>query len=249
MNKSMLVNRSRIVAVLAAVIVVLAASHALTQWIKYTFDAPTLYGIVPLFDMNIENNLPTFFATFQLLIAAAILSIIAQHEQRGGAPYWKQWTLLSALFLYLAADESASLHELMIRPISEQAGGLATGIFYFAWVIPGLIIVAALAVYFRPFLFWLPPRTRNLFFVAAALYIGGALGVEMFQGRRAEVHGQDNLFHAMSVLLEETMEKSGVLVFIAALLGYIERYIGVVRITVESQPVGITEEKQNTGRA
>ncbi len=57
--------------------------------------------------------------------------------------------------------------------------------------------------------------------IAAILYIGGAIGFEMIQGRYSELHGEDNLMYNMIAAVEESLEFAGVIVFIYALLKYI----------------------------
>jgi hypothetical protein len=64
--------------------------------------------------------------------------------------------------------------------------------------------------------------------IAAALYIGGAVGLELVGGRYAEMHGLKNLTYSMIATAEETLEMAGVIVFIYALLRYIaDNYIEV----------------------
>lgn len=56
--------------------------------------------------------------------------------------------------------------------------------------------------------------------MAATLYLGGAIGVEMAGGRYAELHGTNNWTYSMIVTVEESLEIAGLIVFIWALLKY-----------------------------
>ena len=57
--------------------------------------------------------------------------------------------------------------------------------------------------------------------VAATLFIGGAIGIELVGGRYVELHGRENVTYSMIATLEESLEMAGVIVFIYALLKYI----------------------------
>ena len=57
--------------------------------------------------------------------------------------------------------------------------------------------------------------------MAATLYIGGAIGVELIGGRFAELHGKRNLTYHLLTTVEESLEMGGVILFIWALLVFI----------------------------
>jgi hypothetical protein len=136
--------------------------------------------------------------------------------------------------MYLAVDEAGRIHELLNRPTKELLGNLATGIFYFAWwVIPGVAITLVFGLSFLKFFIHLPLQIRLLVLLAAILYIGGAVGVELIGSRYAEQHGIENLTYNMITTLEETLEMAGVITFVRALLTYIETNYGEVRFRFE----------------
>jgi len=67
-----------------------------------------------------------------------------------------------------------------------------------------------------------------MFFIAAVLYMGGAVGFELIGGRYYELHAGNDLTYRMFVHIEESMEMSGSIVFIWGLLKYMtERYKSV----------------------
>ena len=71
--------------------------------------------------------------------------------------------------------------------------------------------------------FWwnLPVKTRACFLIAALLYLGGAVGLELIDGNYAEIHGKTNLIYMLLSTVEEALEMAGIIVFIYGLLGYI----------------------------
>lgn len=186
-----------------------------------------------LVDLDGENTLPALFSTVLLLSAGALLALIARLERRDDAPDATKWTLLAIGFLLMGMDEALALHEHLIAPLRALLGGRELGIFYFAWVIPGIVLVAALGAFFLPFLWRLPRGTAIAFALAAAIYLGGALGVELAEGWWREGHGHRNAVYHLLVSLEEGMEMLGAIVFIRALLEYLARHHGEVRLGID----------------
>jgi hypothetical protein len=215
-------NRVRIVRVLSAIAAFFVLANVAVQITRSLTLHENMYGLLPLFDLDKENNLPSHFSAFLLLLAAVLLWVITIFKRRSGAQFASKWTILACTFLYLAVDEVASLHELLMRPTKEFLGReLISGILYAAWVVPGFLVTVPLAFSFLRFLLHLPKQIGSLFLLAGGLYVGGALGVEMFGMRYFEVHDVD-LTYSMFVMLEESLEMAGVIVFIHALLLYIE---------------------------
>jgi hypothetical protein len=131
-------------------------------------------------------------------------------------------------------DEAWSIHERLITPVRGLLGDGPLGILYFAWVIPGIAVVFVLTLSFLGFLLRLPAKTRFSFLVAATLFIGGALGIELVGGRYAELHGVENLTYSMIATVEESLEMAGVIVFIYALLKYIADNYNEVRFRFDN---------------
>jgi hypothetical protein len=62
---------------------------------------------------------------------------------------------------------------------------------------------------------------RRQFLIAGAIYVGGALGMELPLGWWTERAGSDNLVYALIDGVEETMELSGTTLFLLALVEYL----------------------------
>ena len=110
------------------------------------------------------------------------------------------------------------------------------GVLYFSWVVPAGIIVAALGIAYLPFLRRLPARTRWRFVLAGALYVGGALLMELPLGWWAERAGDDNLVYGLLDFVEESLELAGTSLFLAALLDYLGARGVVLRLAEEPSP-------------
>ena len=136
---------------------------------------------------------------------------------------------MAAIFLYISMDETASIHELLNRPL-RRAFDLG-GVLYYAWVIPGIAVVAALAVTYFRFLLALSPRFRWLFVLAAALYVGGALGTEFAVNYWVAKYDTDPGYGMLNII-QEVMEITGLSVFFVSLLMFIRENIGEIRIVI-----------------
>ena len=167
--------------------------------------APAVERLVAFLSLSHEANLPTWYASSLLLVDALLLGAIARR-----APD-RRWAVLAAIFGYLSLDEAVELHE--------HLGGLfATGgVLYFDWVIPAGAALLLLGAAYLPFLRRLPAATRRAFVLAAVLYVGGALLMELPLGWWTERAGDENPVYAALDLVEESLELAGASVFLLAL--------------------------------
>lgn len=165
--------------------------------------------IIALFSLSWEANLPTWYSTALLLACAATLAFIGRADVPGQTGYWR---LLAAVFLYLSIDEAVGLHE--------QLNGLVElgGPFYFSWIIPAGAVVLVLGLAYLRFLGRLPADTRRRFVLAGALYLAGALLMEIPLGLWTEAHGDADLGYALIDFVEETLEMIGATLFLLALV-------------------------------
>lgn len=214
-------NPSAVARALGAVAFLLVLASIGGQLTKYLLGHDRVYGLVSLFYVDAEQNIPTLFSVLLLFCAALLLTVITVLKKKQKDPDVSRWTILAFGFLLMAVDEALSIHEKLVTPVRGLLGDGPLGIFYFAWVIPGIAVVLVLTLFFLRFLLRLPAKTRFTFIVAGTLFIGGALGLELVGGRYAELHGQENLTYSMIATVEESLEMAGVIVFIYALLKYI----------------------------
>lgn len=239
----------KIACFLAAAAGLLIVIGLTTQWLRFLTGFERGTGWTDLFNLDRESNIPSFFSASLLLLSGGVLALIAAMERkRAGLRSW-QWTGLSLVFVYLAIDEAASIHELFIRPTRHLLGEWATGFLAFAWVIPfGILLAFFLVVYFR---FWyrLPSRTRALVLVGGVLYVGGAVIVELFAGAYVSNHGKTGMSYSLLVGLEESMEMFGAIVFLYAMLDYLARNWPTIQFSLSSEASTASIESVNTDRS
>ncbi len=221
--------------VLTVIVLYLMLASVIGQSFKFYLNHANLLGFVPLFDVNIEGNIPTYYSSMTLLFCSILLGVIAYAKKINGGEYIFHWRMLSFIFLYLSLDEAAGLHDLAGRLLGSALD--TRGVLYYAWVIPGTVLVVITGLAYLRFLADLPAKTRHLFLVAGTLFVGGALGMELAEGWFDDLHGVGNITTAMLTTVEEFCEMIGIVVFIHALLSYISLYVEDVQFCVETEPV------------
>jgi len=208
----------------------LLAAHLTVIFIKVLTGHDEMLGLTPLFDLGAEKNIPTLYSSCSMIISSLLLWVIALKHKKDGLPYF-YWVVLAGLFLFLAVDETASIHERLMDPLRVSLH--TSGLFYFAWIIPyGLALTLFVGSYI-PFLLRLPKKTMFLFVASGATYVAGAIGFEMLGGKEAEAQGfQSNMFF-LFVTFEETLEMLGIVLFIYTLLDYICDEFEFITVTIK----------------
>lgn len=223
------VQPARITRILVGIVVLLSSVSLVVKVAQHELALPHMRALVSMFYVDLESSIPTWYSAMALLFAAVLLGAISYAKYLQRDLYRARWAALACVFLMLSVDEVAMFHELPILPL--RAALNARGALYYTWVIPGGVFVLCMAALFARFLIALPRRTCALFVAAAALYVGGAIGVEMLSGYVAYGSGEENLAYVLIVTLEEFMEMLGVVVFIHGLLEYLTSTLTELSIT------------------
>lgn len=224
-------NISRITGVLVIIAIFLIILSVAGQIIKFNCNVTGFFlsGLIENFFLGAEANIPTYFISFLNLVSASLLLMIAVIEKKRKQPYVFHWTVLSLIFLYISIDEIVEIHEELTDPIANILNLNAPGIFTFAWVIPAIFLLLLMGLFFLRFLCRLDSRTKTYFLIAAILFVGGAIGLEMLGGSYYDIHGSDNLTYRMMQNVEESLEMAGLIIFIWALMRYLSFRYGAVR--------------------
>ena len=194
----------------------LFAEYVLFNILDRTSTAPA--RLLDIFSVNIEESLPTWYSSINLFLASALLAWIALTKRMRNEPYSRYWTGLALIFLYLSMDEGSAIHESTSGPL--QRAFDSSGFFEFGWLILGIPLVVLFGLLYFRFWWRLPKRTRNLFAVAAALYVGGAIVIEGISANQYFLDGGSTFRYLAIATVEELFEMLGVVVFIYALLDY-----------------------------
>lgn len=225
------IDRRRVVRTLRFVIVGLLLVGLATQLYVELVDDPPFERLADRFDVDEEITVPTWYSSSALLFCSLLLAVIARGVGQQGGAHPRSWAGLAVIFLLASMDEASGFHELPMRVLRRSYD--LPSFLYFAWVIPGAMV---LVVFFLAYLrFWLhlPPRTRRLFALAAAVYVIGAFGFEMLGAHITATEGQGNTPFQLVATTEEALEMFGVLIFIGALLDHLAQLGGSVRIALD----------------
>lgn len=170
------------------------------------------------FDLGHEPSVPAWFSASVLLLNGLWLLVIARAEALKARPMSLHWAVLGAVFVGLSLDEAALFHELIDTLLARQLG--TDGVLTFPWVIAGLSFVALIALAYLRFLLALPRRFAALFVGAGALFVGGAVGMEMASALAIDAYGSTSLAHLATQTVEESLEMAGSILFFYALSLY-----------------------------
>ena len=217
----------RILATTAGFLVV---SDAILKIVAPATGVETITDVRRMFDLDGEQNVPAMYSSALLFLAGVLLLIMAScHRHCGEQDAW-MWFALGGIFGYLAVDELVGLHERLSRVLRFVIPG--RGLLRFTWVVAAIPGVALLGIVYRRAVWALPERTRWQFILAGAVFIGGAVGIEMLGGWCLESSGRGFAYHAL-VAVEESMEMLGVIIFIRALVEHIAGRFPEVRVRFE----------------
>jgi hypothetical protein len=189
--------------------------------------------ILAYFNLGYENNIPTLYATLSLFLSSLLLLIIGLKNNNKKIKSF-QWVGLSIVFLFLGMDEMFQIHE----KFNGIVGGKieTTGFLYYGWVIPYFILTFIFLIIYLKFLMALEPRIRKLFILSGAIFVVGAIGLEMIAANYMYSNNTDttdiNVFLFGTV--EEVLEMLGIALFIYTLLTYIKSQFNSISLKFES---------------
>jgi len=110
-------------------------------------------------------------------------------------------------------EETISIHEKVFDSLNHT------------WIIPGSVTVLIFGLLFLRFVLNLPQKTRYLFIIAGVIFVMGAIGFE-YVAREYWERGYSlrSMTYAAISTVEEFLEMIGVVIFIYALIDYMNSY-------------------------
>lgn len=217
--------------VLAAVLLM----HLIGLGFRGVFGKDAVEGYTRFVNFAGERNVPTLITVLVLLMNAGGSLFIGLEHRKNGKELALFWVLLSVIFAFLAFDEFASFHEALSKKLENTYE--FTGPFHWAWVVPYSMFVAVFVAAFSRFLWRLPRPTAMRFVVAGAVYVCGALILEMVESAIWAAEQPESMRPVLLALvtLEEFLEMLGQVLFFRAVLMYVRDHMGST-ITLELRP-------------
>ena len=195
---------------LTIIMLVLAACHTAVMVVHYSItELPWLFR--ELLDLDEEQSFGTWFTVVILLFAARLLLLQARRLRKAKLPRHMAWRILGLGFCFLSLDEVVGLHE-TLNTLTD-----------FSWTLPGAVVAAIVGFIYIPFLNHLPSRTRLLFILSGAIYVGAAVGIESATDWYDDEDLLDTLEYNLTTVVEEALEMTGVILFIHAILAHMAR--------------------------
>lgn len=214
-------------------------------------------ALTQLVDVDLEANLPTFFNVGLFFMAALLFYLHGKAEE---GTHRRGWFIMAAACIFLGIDEGSQIHEkfmmftLRLMNHGKQDGG-DLGWFYYAWVIPYGLASIALVATLGTWLLKIRPELRKGLLISGAIYVFGAIFLEMAGGKLARTlpyqdasnfpwlpcriyddPGSCWLYmeprYIILYTLEETCEMTGLILCIRALLKAFEAKKMQVALTV-----------------
>ncbi|WP_373517304.1 hypothetical protein [Pricia sp.] len=218
---NILIRPKKILGVLLIIILFLEIANSIG--LVFYFNDNTINWLFNLFNIRTEGNIPAYYSSTTILFASFLLGFISLFRKINGLSY-SLWLILSIIFFYLSIDEAVQLHE-RVGVIIDNNFNLK-GYLSWGWVIPyGVLFIIFATVYYFRFLPQLSKKIFWLFIISGAIYVFGAIGVEMLGAKNYHSDDFSEVTHAICYSIEEGLEMIGIALFIYTLLLYIKEEI------------------------
>ena len=227
----------KVIRILLAIAFTCCVLGALGQGIEVITQKENFFGL-GAFDLNEEGTISAWYSSMLLLLASAILGVIAW--ARRGERFGRHWGWLSGIFLYLSLDEALAIHE--DADLAQAVLDKSHFIYGDAWVFVGAAFAAIVAFSFRKFLLALPRQIRNGMLRAGAIYVGGAVGLEVVGSYFDSLWGKETLVRVVVITLEEGLEMLGVILFLYTLLICCRLW----QVGIQVQADGVTDSAEKS---
>lgn len=217
-------------AVLAVTTVLLTLVALVLHVLYFGFGRDHVLGLARFFDLAHDDTIPTWYASATLALSALLLGAHWLQSRRTADPDARYWVVLALLFLLFSIDEVARIHERaggdLARVLIGESGGVLS--YRYRWVGAGVLFAAVVAVSYLRFLARLPARVCWGMVAAGAIFLSGALGMEMLNSYSAWRHAEHAL--ALGTIAEEFLEMAGIALFVHVLSRYLAERAGSVTV-------------------
>lgn len=205
----------KILQILICTVVVLAIMATIS--VVVTEKSPSAF--LDKFKMDSENNLVSYFSSLELALASILLFLISQHQLVRKTTNATSWKSLSLIFAVLSVDETVSFHEHITYWLHNYLS--ITGVSQRSWAYLGLLVILIFLFSYRKFIRNIPKASRRDFVIAGFVYVMGALGFEFIGSNLIDIFGDQSWQYKACGLVEETLEMTGIFLFIKGLFRHI----------------------------
>ena len=195
---------------------------------KYYLGYHRIFESVNFLNVNYDGGICTWYSTVVLLFSSILLATIMFAKIKTGVSNFIYWTVLSIVFLVLSIDESIGILKIPLDLL------FANGHYQLKLVVPGALLAIIIGISYLKFLFNLPPKTCYLFLFAGIIFLTGSIGIEMFTNEYVGLskyayttssYDPLGMTYALISTFEEFLEMISIVIFIYALIDYINAHI------------------------
>jgi hypothetical protein len=231
------VQPTQVASLLRYLITCFVLAHIVVKTVALVSGHDYIFGLVPMFDLDAERNLPTLFSAL-LFVLSGVLSAVLWVAGRARHTPGIMWLVLAGVFVFLGVDEFVGLHERLDRSL--QSRFHTSGLLTFAWLVPYGVFASVLGLALIPHLKRIRPAVRNYLVAAGVIYLVGALGLEMVSGAYYQgQHTKQTFLWVVLTTLEELFEMIGLSLLVYALLLQLVTVQGTVAVLLTA-----TSERQ-----
>lgn len=192
-------------------------------WIGFLFTegrtSENFHHVFYLFDVGREYNIPTWYSSMLWALLGLLAFFIGAQARR----FRISWAFLGIVGLAASIDEYQELHE--------RLDGIGFVLreylpFYvpFPWLVVGVPLALLVGLLLLRLVLSLPRRTTIGIIAAGALFLSGAVGMELLSGYvLASQEWAINSRYVLVTLIEETLEMLAIGLAVASLLSLFAR--------------------------
>lgn len=225
MKHTLTLHAEKTTALLLKIVAGILVAGLISNYVKYVLGYTSLMGLVPMFSLSGEYTFPSLFSTLILWFSAGLLWFIGTREKSRAGKASFYWKALSLVFVFLGLDELLTIHEnfARIEPVLSRYIYVFSRFMY--WTVAYGFLVILFVFFFSRFYLRLPSPFKIRFGIAAFLYVGGAIGMELAGAWFTKTYAMPAVSRGLFAAAEEGMEMTAVVLFIRALLLYIHQHL------------------------
>jgi len=199
----------RLLSYLAGILIVL---NSIMLVLYFSIGDPEKFDFIQMIDLDQEANIPTLFSSALFFISGFLFYLLGHRYGMKQDRQLRYWWGLSAVFVFLGFDESATIHE----TLGDWTGQYieTNGYLHYPWVISYGILVVLLGLLYLRFFLRMDRKIFWSFVKAAAIFLTGAIGFELLGANEASLHSSDTMLYCYYYTLEESLEMFGVIYLI-----------------------------------
>lgn len=167
-------------------------------------------------NLDSDQSLISFYSGALILIASITtlgVGLCHRRTRSAQAPYW---LMLAAVLLYMSMDETISFHEAVGDVLWRR--GVVPDFLYFAnWLVFGIPVAIVVGLLFLRFLRMIERPLAARFILAGAIFLGGAIGMEVI-ANLLYMEQAPTALYLLETVVEEGSELIGMTLYAVTVL-------------------------------